>query len=181
MAQPSQEACVWLPKDRRFSERLTQPLHVSLQSRLLGREARRKILRAPGDTRAPDSREHHLDDDHNGRHDQQPDPDPAKVGVAHSLASPSSSPATGAIATTWSSGASRITITPCVWRPICEIAPTGVRSTMPLAVITRISSSGSLTTRSPGGLPTRSVTFSVNTPWPARWCIGYSESGVRLP
>src|SRR5437762_4799153 len=181
MAQPAQEARVWLPKDRCFSERLTQPLYVSLQSRLLGRKARRKIPRVPGNARAPDSREHHLDDDHNGRYDQKPDPDPAEVGVAHSLPSPSSIPATAAIATTWSSGASRITITPWVWRPICEIAPTGVRRTMPLAVITRISSSGSLTTRSAVSLPTLSVTLSVNTPCPARCLTGYSARGVRLP
>src|SRR2546425_105686 len=40
---------------------------------------------------------------------------------------------TGARATTWSSALRRMTMTPCVWRPICEIDPVVVRRTMPLA------------------------------------------------
>src|SRR5207247_9810270 len=183
MAQPAQEASIRLPQDCRFSERLTQPLYVSMQTRLLGGKARREILRVPGNSRAPHACEHRLGDDHNGRHDQQPDPDPGQVGVGrgHSFPSPSSIPATGAIATTWSSGASRITITPWVCRPMREMAPTGVRSTIPLALITSTSSSGSLTTRNAVSLPTLSVTLSVNTPCPARCLTGYSERGVRFP
>jgi len=61
------------------------------------------------------------------------------------------------------------------------VLPSIVLGTIPLAVISRISSSGSLVTRRAASRPTLGVTFRVKTPCPARWWRGYSSSGVRLP
>src|SRR6266550_2024899 len=166
MAKPSQEAAVRLRQDLRIGKCLVQSLDCGLELGLLGLEPRIEEFRASGDAHRQNRRDRAFEHDRNGANDQEPDADPTQV--SHSLASPSSIPATGAIATTWSSGERRITITPCVCRPIWEIAPTWVRSTMPLALITSTSSSGSLTTRTATSLPTRSVTFSVKTPCPAR-------------
>src|SRR2546430_4103866 len=179
MPQPPQDARIGLPQGVGFRDRGLQALDVGSQVGLLGRHAPAGRARSPCNAHAPEAGQPELE--HDGHHgdDQQPDPDPAQVG--HSFVSLSSIPATGAIATTWSSAVRRITITPWVWRPIREMAPTAVRSTMPLALISSTSSSGSVTTRTAASLPTRSVILSVKTPWPPRWCIGYSARGVRLP
>src|SRR5947209_10466044 len=182
MAQPAQQSAVGLPQDRRLRQRQAQGRNVGLEPSSIDLESLPNHPRATGQAESPKCRDDAFDHDRGQTHDQQPLTDDCPVEThVYSLDSLSSIPATGAIATTWSSAERRMTITPCVWRPICEIAPTDVRSTIPLALMTRISSSGSLTTRTAASLPTRSVTFNVNTPWPARCFFGYSPSGVRLP
>src|ERR1700730_5714166 len=181
MADPAQDSAVRLPQSLRLLDFKPQRFKGRLHHSPLNREALGEDPGALCQGHAPHQRHHELDADRQAGGDQKSDAHPADRLLGHSLVSPSSRPATGAIATTWSSGAIRMTITPWVWRPICEMAPTGVRRTMPLALMTSTSSSGSVTTRMAASLPTRSVTLRVKTPCPARWCIGYSLSGVRLP
>src|SRR6267143_3478222 len=184
MVQCAQDPPVRSPQRLCLFDRPPKPLEVGLDLSPLARDALVERKHPAAHRRAPHRHQNEFDDhDQPGCH-EQPDanrPEHRQVDLGHSLASPSSSAPTGAIATTWSSGASRITITPCVCRPMREMAPTWVRSTMPLALMISTSSSASLTTRMAASLPTRSVTLSVNTPWPARWCMGYSSTGVRFP
>src|SRR5467141_2674211 len=181
VAQPAQDPAVGPPKGLCLLYRPLEPLDVSLKLGPLARQLPAERLHPPADRQSPHGHQHELDDDGQHACHQQPDADRTQHGHRHSFVSPSSSAATGEIATTGSSAATRMTVTPWVCRPMREMAPTGVRSTIPLALMISTSSSGSLTTRIAASLPTRSVTLSVNTPWPARWCIGYSATGVRLP
>src|SRR6266852_8124582 len=184
MVQRAQDPPVGPPQRLCLFDRPHDPLEVGLNLSSLARDAFAEREHSAAHPRAPHRHQHKLGNQYQPGCHQQPDadrPERSQVDLGHSLESPSSSAATGAIATTWSSGASRMTITPCVCRPIREIAPTWVRRTIPLALMISTSSSGSLTTRIAASLPTRSVTLRVNTPWPARWCMGYSSTGVRLP
>src|ERR1700730_2543557 len=182
MAQPPQSTSVRLPQPLHLFEGRSQFLDVRIDQALLGLGELSQRASAPRHRKTPHRNQHAFRQHHDDAGHQQPHAEPAKcVYGDYSFGSPSSSSATGAMATIWSSGAMRMTITPCVWRPIWEMAPTCVRKTIPLALITSTSSSGSLTTRIATSLPTRSVILSVKTPCPARWCIGYSETGVRLP
>ena len=85
-----------------------------------------------------------------------------------------------ATAVTRSLSAVFITHTPCVERPSSEMPDTGVRTHTPSSDIIMISSS-SATIFMTASRPFFSVIVMVNTPWPPRWCSGYSAMGVRLP
>src|SRR5205807_9142938 len=112
MAKAAQAAPVRLPEDLGFGQRGAQALDVRVELRLLRHQSLAEFPAAPCQPQAPDHGRHAFQNDRCDADDEQPDPNPAEV--SHSLASPSSIPATGAIATTWSSGARRMTMTPCV-------------------------------------------------------------------
>src|ERR1700692_4895149 len=110
MPQPAQDEAERTPEPSRLLQGQAQLFEVRFQQCSLRFQALRERERVPGDSRAPHRRDDSLDDDSQAGHDQQADADPAKS--RHSLGSPSSIPATGAMATTWSSGGMRMTITP---------------------------------------------------------------------
>src|SRR2546423_2156111 len=177
MSQPAQRSPPWLPQAACLFKRPAEPCDVELNHAAFAFEHRRQRPALPDQPEAPNRADRAFHQDHGPAGHEQPGTD-----GAHSLPSPSSMAPTGAIATTpGSSAVRRMTMTPCVCRPICEIAPTAVRSTMPLALMISTSSSGSCTTLIEASLTTRSVTFNVNTPCPARWCIRYSATCVPFP
>src|SRR5712692_685665 len=117
MAQPAEDTAIWLPQPSGLLDRQTEPIHIRLDHPALGVNQLGKPSGTRADPYSPHRRQDAFDHDRKSASNQEPYSEPGEVDL-HSLGSPSSIAATGAIATTWSSGAMRITITPCVWRPI---------------------------------------------------------------
>src|SRR5256714_10421592 len=159
MSQPAQRSPPWLPQAGCLFKRPAEPGDVGLPHAAVAFEHRRQPPALPDQPEAPTRADRAFHQDHGPAGHQQPGTD-----GAHSLPSPSSMAPTGAIATTpGSSDVRRMTMTPCVCRPICEIAPTAVRRPIPLALLISTSSPRPCTTPTPATLPTRTTTINVAT------------------